>query len=40
MLPILILGIPILDTVWSILRRVLSGKPIMNADKKSPSSSA
>ena len=32
-LPILILGIPILDTVWSIIRRVLSGKPIMNADK-------
>ena len=33
MLPILILGIPILDTVWSILRRALSGKPIMNADE-------
>lgn len=32
-LPILILGIPILDTTWSILRRVLSGKSIMNADK-------
>ena len=33
-LPILILGIPILDVMWSIFRRALSGKPIMNADKK------
>lgn len=33
MLPILILGIPILDTVWSIFRRAMAGKPIMNADK-------
>lgn len=32
-LPILILGVPILDTLWSIIRRALSGKPIMNADK-------
>lgn len=31
--PILALGIPILDTTFAIIRRSLAGKPIMEADK-------
>ena len=31
--PILALGLPIFDTTFAILRRVCSGKPIMEADK-------
>lgn len=32
-IPILILGIPILDTLFAIIRRMMSGKPIFEADK-------
>ena len=32
--PIMILGIPILDTLFAIIRRVLKGKPIFSADKQ------
>ena len=32
-IPILILGVPILDTLFAIIRRMLSGKPIFQADK-------
>ena len=31
--PLLVLGIPILDTSFAILRRILKGKPIFEADK-------
>ena len=33
LLPILVLGVPIFDTLWSIIRRLISRKPIMIADK-------
>jgi UDP-GlcNAc:undecaprenyl-phosphate GlcNAc-1-phosphate transferase len=33
LLPLLILGVPILDTTFAILRRALSGKPIFQPDK-------
>ena len=33
-LPVLILGIPIFDTFWSIVRRLVSKDSIINADKK------
>lgn len=33
LLPVLVLGVPIFDTLWSILRRLISGKPVMTADK-------
>lgn len=33
LVPIIILGIPILDTLFAILRRTLKGKPIFEADK-------
>jgi UDP-GlcNAc:undecaprenyl-phosphate GlcNAc-1-phosphate transferase len=32
--PVLVLGIPIFDTMLAIVRRVLSGKPIMSPDKE------
>lgn len=32
-IPILILGVPIFDTLFAIIRRMLSGKPIFEADK-------
>ena len=32
--PVLVLGIPIFDTMFAILRRVVSGKPIMSPDKE------
>ncbi|MBR2548080.1 MAG: undecaprenyl/decaprenyl-phosphate alpha-N-acetylglucosaminyl 1-phosphate transferase [Eubacterium sp.] len=32
--PVLVLGIPIFDTAFAILRRVVSGKPIMSPDKE------
>ena len=32
--PILILGLPILDTLFAIIRRALKGKPIFSADKQ------
>jgi len=32
-IPILALGVPIFDTTFAIVRRLLSGKPIMEADK-------
>jgi len=31
--PVIVLGIPIFDTAFAILRRVASGRPIMEADK-------
>lgn len=31
--PVIILAVPIFDTAFAILRRVLSGKPVMTADK-------
>lgn len=34
LVPILILGVPILDTLFAILRRMLKGKPIFEADKE------
>lgn len=33
MIPILVLGIPIFDTAFAILRRLINHKPIMEADK-------
>lgn len=33
-LPVIILGIPILDTLWAIFRRAKRRKPIFEADKK------
>ena len=32
--PVLVLGLPIFDTLLAIVRRVLSGKPIMSPDKE------
>ncbi len=32
-LPLLILGVPILDTLWAIVRRTLAGQPIWQADR-------
>ena len=32
--PILILGLPILDTLFAIIRRTLRGQPIFSADKE------
>ena len=32
--PLLLLGIPILDTTFAIIRRMLKGKPIFSADKE------
>jgi len=32
-IPLLVLGLPLFDTVFAILRRLLSGKPIMQADR-------
>lgn len=34
LVPIIILGVPILDTLFAILRRTLKGKPIFEADKE------
>lgn len=34
LLPVLILGVPILDTTWAILRRASRGRRIFEADKK------
>ena len=32
-IPLLVLGLPLFDTIFAILRRVTSGKPIMEADR-------
>lgn len=32
-IPILVLGLPLFDTIFAIIRRFLSGKPIMEADR-------
>ena len=32
-LPMLILGVPVLDTVWAIVRRTLAGQPMWRADR-------
>lgn len=32
-IPLLVLGLPLFDTAFAILRRVLSGKPVMSADR-------
>ena len=32
-IPVLVLGIPIFDTFFAIIRRLLNGQPIMKADK-------
>jgi len=32
-IPLLVLGLPLFDTIFAILRRLLSGKPIMQADR-------
>ena len=34
LVPILILAVPILDTIFAIIRRKINGKPIFEADKK------
>lgn len=34
LIPVLVLALPIFDTLWAILRRKLNGKPIMEADKE------
>src|SRR5699024_10334959 len=33
LMPVVIMGVPITDTVYAILRRLLNKKPIMQADK-------
>jgi len=33
LIPVLVLALPLFDTVWAILRRKVNGKPIMQADK-------
>jgi len=32
-IPILVLGLPLFDTAFAILRRLISGKPVMSADR-------
>ena len=32
-IPLLVLGLPLFDTTFAILRRVISGKPVMTADR-------
>ncbi|HHW47033.1 MAG TPA: undecaprenyl/decaprenyl-phosphate alpha-N-acetylglucosaminyl 1-phosphate transferase [Clostridiaceae bacterium] len=32
-IPVLVLGLPLFDTVFAILRRLINGKPIMQADR-------
>jgi UDP-GlcNAc:undecaprenyl-phosphate GlcNAc-1-phosphate transferase len=32
-IPLLVLGLPLFDTIFAIVRRLLSGKPIMQADR-------
>jgi UDP-GlcNAc:undecaprenyl-phosphate GlcNAc-1-phosphate transferase len=32
-LPMLILGVPVLDTLWAIVRRTLAGQPVWKADR-------
>jgi len=32
-LPLLVLGVPVLDTVWAIVRRTLAGQPVWQADR-------
>lgn len=31
--PIIVLGLPIADTIWAVLRRLVRGRPIFSADK-------
>ncbi len=33
-IPLLVLGLPLFDTLFAIIRRISSGKPIMQADRK------
>lgn len=33
LIPVLVLALPLFDTLWSIIRRKVNGKPIMQADK-------
>ncbi len=33
LLPMLVLGVPLFDTLWAVLRRALAGKPIWSADR-------
>jgi UDP-GlcNAc:undecaprenyl-phosphate GlcNAc-1-phosphate transferase len=32
-LPMLVLGVPVLDTIWAVVRRTLAGKPMWSADR-------
>lgn len=32
-LPLLVLGVPVLDTLWAIIRRTLAGQPMWKADR-------
>ncbi len=34
LVPALVLGVPLLDSAWAVLRRVVRGEPIANADKE------
>ena len=33
LLPMIVLGVPLFDTLWAVLRRALAGKPIWSADR-------
>ncbi len=33
LLPMLVLGVPLFDTLWAVLRRAMAGKPIWSADR-------
>lgn len=33
LLPMLVLGVPLFDTIWAVLRRTLAGKPFWSADR-------
>lgn len=33
LLPMLVLGVPLFDTLWAVFRRALAGKPIWSADR-------
>src|SRR5690606_32466188 len=33
LLPMLVLGVPLFDTLWAVLRRTLAGKPFWSADR-------
>jgi UDP-GlcNAc:undecaprenyl-phosphate GlcNAc-1-phosphate transferase len=32
-LPLLVLGVPVIDTLWAIVRRTLAGQPMWRADR-------